>query len=390
MTASRIPLSAYVHLPWCVRKCPYCDFNSHEVSGKGLPEDSYISALEADIDLENSRGDQRNIETVFFGGGTPSLFSARGIDRVLAAFTNELGMEKDAEITLEANPGAVEAERFSEYRRIGINRLSIGVQSFNDEALAGLGRIHDSSEAVAAINIAQESGFDNLNIDLMHGLPGQDVTMALADLQTAVRLRPPHISWYQLTLEPNTVFYSKPPSLPTHEQCWEIQQNGKALLESEGYRQYEVSAWARDGMECRHNLNYWQFADYYGVGAGAHGKLSDTHEGEIKRYQRHRIPGIYMQKSRAGNAVARETRVSEEDLVLEFMMNSLRLLAGFSPGLFTERTGLDIGCIEHLLEQARSAGLLEWQENSIRASEKGMDFLNDLLAIFLPGVAKNE
>ena len=390
MTASRIPLSAYVHLPWCVRKCPYCDFNSHEVSGKGLPEDSYISALEADIDLENSRGDQRNIETVFFGGGTPSLFSARGIDRVLAAFTNELGMEKDAEITLEANPGAVEAERFSEYRRIGINRLSIGVQSFNDEALAGLGRIHDSSEAVAAINIAQESGFDNLNIDLMHGLPGQDVTMALADLQTAVRLRPPHISWYQLTLEPNTVFYSKPPTLPSHEQCWEIQQNGKAFLESEGYRQYEVSAWARDGLECRHNLNYWQFADYYGVGAGAHGKLSNAQTGKITRYQRHRIPGIYMQKSVAGNAVSREVTLSKEDRVLEFMMNSLRLLSGFSPDLFTARTGLELGRIEHLLKQASGEGLLEWQDDNIRASEKGMDFLNDLLAIFLPGVAKNE
>ncbi len=390
MNMSSIPLSAYVHLPWCVRKCPYCDFNSHEVRSKAFPEDSYISALEADIELEKSRADKRSIETVFFGGGTPSLFSAKAIDRVLAAFSGKLGLDNDAEITLEANPGTFEAERFSAYRRIGINRLSIGVQSFNDEALAGLGRIHDSSEALAAINIARESGFDNVNIDLMHGLPGQDVAMALADLQTAVSLQPQHISWYQLTLEPNTVFYSKPPSLPSHEQCWEIQQNGKAFLESEGYRQYEVSAWARDDRECRHNLNYWQFADYYGVGAGAHGKLSNAHAGKITRYQRHRIPDIYMQKSTAGNAVSREVSVSREDRVLEFMMNSLRLLSGFSPDLFTARTGLEISLIEHLLAQASGEGLLERQDDNIRASGKGMDFLNDLLAIFLPGAAKNE
>ena len=390
MNKTIIPVSAYVHLPWCVRKCPYCDFNSHELKTKYLLEDDYISALKADIGHEKARADIRNIETVFFGGGTPSLFSAAGFEKVLKALSKDIGLAGEVEITIEANPGTVEAGRFSDYRKIGINRLSIGVQSFSNESLQTLGRIHDSNEATSAIEIAQRCGFDNINIDLMHGLPGQNVAAAMDDLRRAVSLGPQHLSWYQLTLEPNTVFYSRPPLLPSHELCWEIQQSGREFLESEGYQQYEISAWARDEKTCKHNMNYWQFADYYGVGAGAHGKLSDPASGKVTRYQRHRIPDTYTSKSLDGSAISNEKLLSEEDLVLEFMMNALRLRSGFSSHLFIERTGLEIASIKPLLEQAKHRGLLEWENDTIKASQTGLDFLNDLLAIFLPAESKNE
>ena len=318
------PLSAYVHIPWCVRKCPYCDFNSH-TSDDALPEKAYVEALIADLEQELPAVRGRPLQSIFFGGGTPSLFSAQSIGRILEAMAARVPMATDIEITLEANPGTFEQARFAEYRQAGVSRLSIGVQSFNSVHLERLGRIHDGDEALRALKMARNAGFDNINLDLMHGLPGQTVEEALADLQQALALEPEHLSWYQLTLEPNTVFYSRPPQLPEDDVLWDIQEEGQAVLRSGGFEQYEVSAYARNGRYSRHNLNYWQYGDFIGIGAGAHGKLSSS-EGGIQRYWKTRLPRDYL--AAQGSFRAGERRLDTGEIPFDFMMNALRLTQG--------------------------------------------------------------
>lgn len=378
------PLCLYVHLPWCERKCPYCDFNSHQLAPADLPQQRYVDALVRDLDHELPRIGTRQITSIFFGGGTPSLFSAEVLGNFLGAVRARLDLSTELEITLEANPGSAEARRFSAYREAGINRLSIGVQSFDDRKLASLGRIHDAADARAAVAMAQQAGFDNINIDLMFALPGQTPSEALVDLETAVALAPTHISWYQLTIEANTVFYRHPPPLPTEDTAWEIQTRGQALLAANAYRQYEVSAYASGDRQCRHNLNYWRFGDYTGIGAGAHGKMTDHRENRIQRFARHRIPAAYMEKAGSAAVIAEQVVERDDEVILQFMMNALRLCEGFPPGLFSARTGLDFGRIEAGLESAVARGLLEVNEDAIRPTRRGFDYLNDLLAIFMP------
>ncbi len=381
---SALPLSLYVHLPWCVRKCPYCDFNSHSAPD-GAPTTRYVDALLRDLEAEAGRAPGREIDTVFFGGGTPSLFSPEEMARLLDAVTTHFSLSQDAEITMEANPGTVEFGSPRAYRETGINRLSLGAQSFDDDMLGKLGRIHSSSDIRRAYEQAVAGGFDNINIDLMHGLPGQTVASAESDLHAAVELGPAHISWYQLTLEPNTVFHARPPDdLPDEETAWAIQDAGAALLDANGYEQYEVSAWARDERRCRHNLNYWLFGDYLAVGAGAHGKL--TRDGRIVRYHKPLNPLQYMQtiEDAKGGETGAGAPLDEPDIVFEFMLNALRLADGFEERLFVTRTGLDKSVLEAAAAEARSKGLLErtdagvWQPTTL-----GRRFLNDLQAGFL-------
>ena len=378
-----IPLSLYLHLPWCVRKCPYCDFNSYTM-GDDAPLERYIDCLVVDIDAEAERAQGRELTSVFLGGGTPSVFSpaqvARPIDRIGARFQ----VSNDIEVTMEANPGTVECGDPSGYREAGVNRLSIGAQSFSDESLQQLGRIHTVNDIRCAVIEARESGFDNINIDVMFGLPGQGVTAALIDLERAVQLAPDHLSWYQLTLEPNTVFYSRPPAnLPSDEKCWEIQLAGQALLDEFGYRQYEVSAWSRDGARCRHNINYWMFGDYLAAGAGAHGKITSS-EG-IRRYAKPANPKQYMDAMETGSFAAELTAVGESDRLFEFMLNVLRLHDGFDAELFAARTDLPVALLHERLEAPVRKGLLDtagsetWQVTTL-----GRQFLNDLQAEFLP------
>lgn len=376
------PLSLYVHLPWCVRKCPYCDFNSHS-AGDGAPTDRYVEALLLDLDSETVRADGRVIESIFLGGGTPSLFAPEEIDRVLQAVSAACDVADDAEITMEANPGTVECGAPAGYRDAGVNRLSIGAQSFNDAALQRLGRIHSSEDIRRTVAEVTAAGFDNFNLDLMHGLPGQTIKAAEADIRAAIELGPNHISWYQLTLEPNTVFHARPPAeLPDEEAAYKIQDAGAALLRDAGYEQYEVSAWARDGRRCRHNVNYWQFGDYLAVGAGAHGKLS-TEDG-VFRYSKPANPHQYMMSMEGEVETGQLDPVSDHDLLFEFMLNALRLSDGFDESVFTERTGLPAAS---LLEESRDAmdkGLLERGGGSTwRPTELGRRFLNDLQAEFL-------
>ena len=366
------PLGLYVHIPWCVRKCPYCDFNSHERPGAGIPEAAYVEALCGEIALNKKI---RLIETVFFGGGTPSLFQPESFARLLGRLTERKCLAPEAEITLEANPGTAEAGRFAAYRAAGINRLSIGVQSFDDAALARLGRIHGGADARAAFTIAREAGFDNINLDLMFGLPRQSQSQALRDLETAIALAPEHISWYQLTLEPNTVFWRRPPRLPPERLIDTAQEAGIALLESAGYARYEVSAFARPGKACRHNLNYWRFGDYLGIGAGAHGKLTDPAADRIIRTRKTRMPSHYL-------AAAEKTMTSEVahgERPLEYLMNTLRLREGFAPADFERRTGIAFDAIGEKLECLRRDGLLEGDGNTIRASARGYRLLDSLL-----------
>ncbi|GGB97509.1 YggW family oxidoreductase [Marinobacterium zhoushanense] len=375
------PLSLYVHIPWCVRKCPYCDFNSHAVRSDALPEREYVDALLADLDSELDAAAGRSLQSIFIGGGTPSLFSAGAIDRTLRGASDRLGFASDIEITLEANPGTFERARFADYRAAGVNRLSIGIQSFDDAALKALGRIHCADEAIAAAGAAREL-FPELNLDLMHGLPGQSPEDALADLAQAIALAPDHISWYQLTIEPNTEFHARPPQLPMDEALWEIQERGQQLLADAGYRQYEVSAYARDGHQARHNLNYWQFGDYIGIGAGAHGKLSDPiSDGlRIKRRYKIRQPTAYMDPQRR---LGGDQPIDRQELAFEFMLNALRLTAGVDMQLFTERTGLEFAEVEPIINLARRKGLLEESSSRLAATTQGQLFLNDLLALFL-------
>ncbi len=374
------PLSLYVHFPWCVRKCPYCDFNSHEAGGD-LPEQAYLDAVRADLEQSLPLVWGRKIISVFIGGGTPSLMSAQGLDRLMSDIRSLLPLEAGAEITLEANPGTFESDKFRSYADSGINRLSIGIQSFNSRQLKALGRIHDGDEARRAIEIAQAS-FDNFNLDLMYALPGQTLDEAEADLEAALSFAPPHLSLYHLTLEPNTVFSKYPPELPDDDASATMQQMISQRIHAAGYEHYEVSACARPGRRARHNLNYWEFGDYLGIGAGAHSKLSFPHR--VVRQARYKQPGSYMQQAMAGNAVHEEHEIARDEMGFEFMLNALRLTGGFPSRLFMERTGLPLQLIEPALQQAESLGLLSVDHASIRPTELGQRFLNDLQQLFLP------
>lgn len=374
------PLSLYVHIPWCVRKCPYCDFNSHELRGE-TPEQDYVRALIMDLELALPQIWGRRVYSIFFGGGTPSLFSARAIEELLAAFRARLNLAADAEITLEANPGTFESAKFRDYRACGVNRLSIGIQSFDPAKLQALGRIHDGEEARRAIGIAQ-AHFDNINLDLMYALPQQTLAQAEQDIATAAGYGSSHLSAYQLTLEPNTLFYRHPPPLPDSELAADMQELIEGRLAGEGYRNYETSAFARPGRECRHNLNYWRFGDYLGIGAGAHSKLSFPDR--VLRQMRYKQPREYLQKTAAGAPVQEEHAVLRKDLGFEFMMNALRLAEGFEVGLFAERTGLVLSAVERPLQEAVQRGLITRDHVRIAPTQRGRRFLNDLLQLFLP------
>lgn len=372
-----------MHLPWCVRKCPYCDFNSHS-AGSGAPTQRYVDALLADLDQEAKRATGRRIESIFLGGGTPSLFAPGEISRLLARVHDRFDVADDVEITMEANPGTVECGAPAGYREAGVNRLSIGAQSFNDSALSRLGRIHSSDDIRRAVSAAKAAGFDNLNLDLMHGLPGQTVATAEADVRAAIELGPTHISWYQLTLEPNTVFHARPPEgLPGEEAVYEIQDAGGALLRGAGFVQYEVSAWAIDERRrCQHNVNYWLFGDYLAVGAGAHGKLSD--DSRVFRYRKPANPLQYMLAMEEASASGALEQVAIDDLPFEFMLNALRLSDGFPEAAFLERTGLSAALLEKETSGAVAKGLLERDAKSVwRPTDLGRRFLNDLQAEFL-------
>ncbi|HEY1290777.1 MAG TPA: radical SAM family heme chaperone HemW [Burkholderiales bacterium] len=373
------PLALYVHIPWCVRKCPYCDFNSHERSGD-LPQKEYLEALFRDLESSLPQVWGRRVVSIFIGGGTPSLFSPQSIDALLSGVRARLALDPQAEITLEANPGTVEAARFRGFRGAGVNRISIGVQSFDERMLAALGRIHSADEARRAIDAALAS-FDNVNIDLMYALPGQTPAMARADVDEALRFALPHVSAYQLTLEPNTVFWSKPPALPEHDVAADMQATIEEILEQNGFQHYETSAFAKAGRRCRHNLNYWQFGDYLGIGAGAHGKLSFPDR--VTRHARAKQPNEYMKP----DARVEESVVPAAELPFEFMLNALRLVEGFDVALFNERTGLPLSTIEKHLTETETRGLLRRDWKRIRPTERGRRFLNDLLEAFLPAAS---
>jgi putative oxygen-independent coproporphyrinogen III oxidase len=372
------PLALYVHLPWCVRKCPYCDFNSHEATGT-VPEHAYVSALLSDLDAQLPRVWGRRLESIFIGGGTPSLFSPDAIDALLCGIRARLPWRPDLEVTLEANPGTVEHGLFAGYRQAGVNRLSLGVQSFDSELLGRIGRIHDGRDAHRAIEEARAGGFENLNLDLMFGLPGQSLEQGLADLQTAFAEQPEHISWYQLTLEPNTLFAARPPVLPPDAAVDTLFTRGQLLLRDAGYTRYEVSAYARARQECRHNRNYWEFGDYLGLGAGAHGKLTDVTRGTIERLLQPRHPETYLRDPSS----VRVTPIAPEDLPFEFMLNALRLVRGVPAALFGERTGLPLSVLALARARALDRGLLEPDPGRLCATELGLRFLNDLLEGFL-------
>ena len=378
---NNIPLALYVHLPWCIRKCPYCDFNSHEIKDGSFPEREYVDAVVRDLKFSADLFRGRKLESVFLGGGTPSLMSASGIGAILEAVDAASGLAADTEITLEANPGAADGRRFAGYRGLGVNRLSIGAQSFDNHKLAAIGRIHDAGEARSAVAAAAGAGFADINIDLMYGLPGQSPQDALSDLTAAVSLEPAHISWYQLTIEPNTVFHAKPPPLPGDDLTWEMQTRGADYLAGQGYRQYEVSAWSRPGSECRHNLNYWEFGDYLGVGAGAHGKISN---GAVTRQSRLRVPQGYMRAAGSDAAIAAQRTLGEQDCILEFMLNALRLKNGVPLSRFSARTGLAPELVQEQIDAARADGLLDQEPALLKATEKGARYLNDLLQYFMP------
>ena len=373
------PLSLYVHIPWCARKCPYCDFNSHEARA-AIPEERYVAALVTDLEQALPLIWGRRVHSVFFGGGTPSLFSARGMDAILAAARSRLALAPDAEITLEANPGTVEAEKFREFRAVGINRLSLGIQSFDPRHLKALGRIHDGVEARRAIEIAKDN-FDNVNLDLMYGLPAQTPGEAVADVEAALGYAPPHLSCYHLTIEPNTYFHRFPPRLPDDDAAAAMQDAIEARLAAAGYEHYETSAFAQPGRQCAHNLNYWKFGDYLGIGAGAHGKLSFPDR--ILRQERVKHPDSYMQAVESGTAVRAEREVTPGETGFEFMMNALRLNAGFPVSLYEERAGLPVTTVLKGLDEAERRGLIVRDHARIAPTALGRRFLNDLLQIFL-------
>lgn len=389
------PLSLYIHLPWCARKCPYCDFNSHEKKD-ALPEREYVQALIHDLERDLPRVWGRRVVSIFIGGGTPSLFTPEAIDTLLGAVRARVHVMADAEVTMEANPGSSEYAKFRDFRAAGVNRLSIGVQSFNDDHLRALGRVHGRREAIAAAEVAHAAGFDNFNLDLMFALPDQRLEEALADVNTAVDLEPAHISHYQLTLEPNTLFYRQPPALPDDDAAWRIQEQCQQRLAVRGYQQYEISAYAKPGRRCRHNLNYWEFGDYLGIGAGAHAKLSDAAQQTITRLWKIKQPRAYMDAvaacarrehpAEAGDLphIGATQRLTPQDAALEFMMNALRLTEGFAARLFAEHTGLPLEFIEMPLLQAEQRGLLERSADLIKPTPQGQHFLNDVLQLFMP------
>lgn len=373
------PLSLYVHFPWCVKKCPYCDFNSHEATG-GFPEDEYLSALRADLEQALPLIWGRKIYTIFIGGGTPSLMSAKGLDRLLSDIRTLLPLDGAVEITMEANPGTFEAEKFKSYRASGINRLSIGIQSFNVKHLQALGRIHDGDEARRAVDIAM-ANFDNFNLDLMYALPSQTLEEARQDVQTAIAFAPPHLSLYHLTMEPNTVFAKYPPVVPDDDASADMQDMIAEETSAAGYQHYEVSAYAQPKRQARHNLNYWEFGDYLGIGAGAHTKLSFPHR--VIRQARYKQPKSYMEQMRLGNPIQEETEISRSELGFEFMLNAMRLNNGVEVNLFAERTGVPLNAIERALNDAEAKGLLYRDYKTIRPTELGQRFLNDLQQMFL-------
>ncbi len=374
------PLALYIHLPWCLKKCPYCDFNSHAVPTAGLPEQAYIAALLADLEAALPLVWGRTVHSIFLGGGTPSLFSPTAIDQLLGALRARVRLEADCEVTLEANPGTFEKDRFRAFRAAGVTRLSIGVQSFSDDSLKTLGRVHDRAQAIAAVEEAAQA-FDTFNLDIMYALPGQDLVALKKDMALALTLAPPHVSIYHVSIEPNTYFAKFPPQLPEDDTAYEMLDLITEMTGQAGLQRYEVSAYARPGHPCRHNLNYWKFGDYLGLGAGAHSKLSFAHR--VVRQVRFREPALYLEKALAGAFVAQETQVSRSDLPFEFMLNALRLKDGFALQLFAERTGLPMTAIEKELQLAQEKGWLERDLTTVRPSVHGYDFLNDLQSLFL-------
>jgi oxygen-independent coproporphyrinogen-3 oxidase len=374
------PLSLYVHLPWCIKKCPYCDFNSHEMARAELPEQRYIDALIADLEASLPLIWGRSVHSIFIGGGTPSLFSPAAIDRLLADIRARLRLDADCEITLEANPGIFEKDRFKAFRSAGVTRLSVGVQSFNDAHLKALGRVHDSAQAIAAVEEAAAS-FETFNLDIMYALPGQTLAGLEKDMRQALALSPPHISIYHLTIEPNTYFAKFPPVIPEEDLAYAMLDRITGMTAQAGMQRYEVSAYAKPGHRCFHNLNYWQFGDYLGIGAGAHSKLSFAHR--IVRQVRWREPGLYIDNALAGEAVSQEAEVSRADLPFEYMLNALRLRDGFKLQDFAEKTGLPVSALQTGLDEAERKGLIERDLTSLRPTERGFDFLNDLQSLFL-------
>jgi putative oxygen-independent coproporphyrinogen III oxidase len=373
------PLSLYIHYPWCVRKCPYCDFNSHEAKGE-LPEEEYLAAVRLDLEQSLPLIWGRKIYTIFIGGGTPSLMSAKGLDRLLSDVRTLLPLDGACEITMEANPGTFEQEKFKSFRASGVNRLSIGIQSFNKRHLQALGRIHDDNEARRAVEIAH-ANFDNFNLDLMYALPSQTLGEAKQDLETALAFAPPHLSLYHLTMEPNTVFAKYPPALPDDDASADMQDMIASETAAAGFEQYEISAYAQPGRRARHNLNYWEFGDYLGIGAGAHSKISFPHR--VLRQARFKQPKSFMEAARNGNPVQEEYEISRADMGFEFMLNTLRLTGGFAPNLFGERTGMGINAIDKTLNEAEAKGLLYRDHKIIKPTELGLRFLNDLQQMFL-------
>jgi len=371
------PLSLYIHIPWCVQKCPYCDFNSHALKGE-VPHEEYVNHLLADLEQDLVYTGGRDIGTVFIGGGTPSLLSAAAMQRLLDGVRQRLPVSSTAEITMEANPGTVEAERFHGYHQAGINRISIGVQSFNAEKLRRLGRIHGPEEARVAVRLAAGLGLRSFNLDLMHGLPDQTLEQALDDLRQAIALNPPHLSWYQLTIEPNTLFGSRPPALPDDDALWDIYEQGNQLLAAAGYRQYETSAYAKAGFQCRHNINYWRFGDYLGIGCGAHGKLTQG-DGTLLRTVKTRHPRGYMQ----GNYLEKRYEVEPADLPFEFFMNRFRLLEPTPRREFGAFTGLDENVVRSALDEALAGGYITEDDSNWQVTERGKLFLNPLLEMFM-------
>ncbi|MCE3607973.1 radical SAM family heme chaperone HemW [Massilia sp. P8910] len=373
------PLSLYIHYPWCVKKCPYCDFNSHEARGE-LPEEAYLDALRLDLEQSLPLIWGRKIYTIFIGGGTPSLMSAKGLERLMSDVRTLLPLDVDAEVTMEANPGTFEAEKFKSFRASGINRLSIGIQSFSGKHLKALGRIHDDNEARRAVEIAH-ANFDNFNLDLMYALPSQTLEEARHDLETALSFAPPHLSLYHLTMEPNTLFAKYPPALPDDDASADMQDMIALETAQAGYGHYEVSAYAQPGRRAKHNVNYWEFGDYLGIGAGAHSKISFPHR--VLRQARYKQPKAFIEAARAGNPVQEEREIGRADMGFEFMLNTLRLTEGFSPNLFGERTGMGINAIEQTLNAAEAKGLIYRDHKIIRPTELGQRFLNDLQEMFL-------
>ena len=374
------PLSLYVHLPWCIKKCPYCDFNSHEMARAELPEQRYIDALIADLEASLPLIWGRSVHSIFIGGGTPSLFSPAAIDRLLGELRARLRLDADCEITLEANPGTFEKDRFKAFRHAGVTRLSVGVQSFNDAHLKALGRVHDSAQAIAAVQEAA-ANFETFNLDIMYALPGQTLEGLEKDMRQALALSPPHISIYHLTIEPNTYFAKFPPVIPEEDLAYAMLDRITEMTAQAGMQRYEVSAYAKPGHRCFHNLNYWQFGDYLGIGAGAHSKLSFAHR--IVRQVRWREPRLYIDNALAGEAVSQEAEVSRADLPFEYMLNALRLRDGFKLQDFAEKTGLPVSALHTGLDEAERKGLIERDLTSLRPTERGFDFLNDLQSLFL-------